>query len=93
MSSSNNSRETLQMSASEVITALRDFMHQELAMIHTRLALVDSIQAGPPPTLTVTIYDDLVPGIRYIGSAPSVGDTVVLLADGPYYICMGALAE
>jgi hypothetical protein len=84
MSSSNNSRETLQMSASEVITALRDFMHQEL---------VDSIQAGPPPTLTVTIYDDLVPGIRYIGSAPSVGDTVVLLADGPYYICMGALAE
>jgi hypothetical protein len=62
-------------------------------MIHTRLALVDSVQVGPPPTITVSIYDDLIPGVRYIGSAPVEGDTVVLLADGPFYICLGALAE
>lgn len=86
------SKDVLNVAAAQVVTGLRDFMNQELPLIQSQLATVISVQSGPPPTLTVSIYGTNVPSVRYIGSAPSVGATVVLISDGPYYICIGALA-
>jgi hypothetical protein len=92
MADETRGKDVLNTTAAQVLTGLKEYMHQELSLLSSQLAVVVSTESGPPPTLTVSIYGENVPSVRYIGTAPSVGATVVLISDGPYYICLGALA-
>ena len=90
--SSLNTRALLEQQAGDMVSEITQFLQSSLTIPALRLGIVASQQTGPPPTLTITIHGQTVANVRYIGTAPSVGGVVVVLAEGPFYICLGALA-
>ena len=81
----------LQQEAGTAIDELLQHFGRSLNIPRLHLGVVVSTAAGPPATLTATIHGQNVPNIRYIGSAPTAGKVAVVLADGPFYVCLGTL--
>lgn len=59
-----------------------------------RMGIVNSLSLGPPPTVNVTPGGDTANPIDvpYLGSAPSVGDVVVMLSVDGDHIVVGTIA-
>ena len=77
--------------AGEMLSALMDFVDQSMTTPRLLLGTVVSSATGPPATITATVHGQTIPAIRYIGSAPATGKIAVILADGPFYVCLGVL--
>ena len=77
--------------AGEVIESLKEFINHSVSTPRLLLGIVTTQNSGPPPTITATVHGQDVPSIRYIGAAPSAGQIVVILADGPFYVSIGVL--
>lgn len=60
-----------------------------------RWAVVQSLQAGPPASLTLRMGGDAtdVPGVRYLAAySPTAGDTVAVLLAAGDLLVLGRLA-
>lgn len=77
--------------AALLVRQLRNYLLAEVQQTKTHIGLVADVVAGSPNTLTVSIHGEDVENIRYIGSAPSVGDAVVVQEHDGSYIALGAL--
>lgn len=81
----------MEQQAGDVLATLIEYVSQSLAIPRILLGVVVSHNSGPPPTITATVHGQVIPSIRYVGTAPVVGRVVVVIADGPFYISLGML--
>lgn len=80
--------------ASQLVDQLRSYIVAATPQLKMYIASVVDVAVGPPPTITVSIHGYDIGNIRFIGSVPSEGDLVVVLAgDSSQYVALGVLAS
>lgn len=84
--------ETRALAAEFVDELLVTLTHAQEASGKTVLGVVTATSVGPPATLTATVHGRSVANIRYTGSTPSNGDTVVLQYTNGTYVAVGVLS-
>jgi len=77
--------------ASELITILEKHFDKRIGPPIIHFGIVTDTDVGPPSTITVLIQGAEFPNIRYIGTVPTIDDTVLLLMEHTTYVCLGVL--
>lgn len=82
------------MTIDPLVSALTDALLPESpTAVRRRQGTVQAVNAGPPPSLNVTIGGIIIPNVRYLGSyAPTVADVVYVDFNGSDPLVIGAAA-